>query len=222
MSMFIMKKYTPAHCFLASSVMSTFSLIHLIRKFPETLPVERRKSSVNLSDVQPLSFMKLMETSPTLKKMMMVIGLQVRLQASLRCLCEQTVSDHLRAGTRNTHPCGAMPSCPLSDRIRGEKRHRCPLDFPSKRSRLGVYCNQLVCDRVWLCIGVGRSEREADDQHVWATWIHHGVEYGQFHLDDAVLDRDRLVDGTRWRFPRTRIAVCSYASHSLGCPPWAL
>jgi hypothetical protein len=75
MSSLIMVRADPKYCFLASSVFSATCFCHLLVNFEETLPVEQRKPLV-LSDMQPLSFTQLMNSSPDLNKLMWITGLQ--------------------------------------------------------------------------------------------------------------------------------------------------
>jgi MFS family permease len=72
---FLMNRYDTKWCYLASCGMAATALHQILTQFQETLPVSQRKPLV-LRDMQPLSFLTVMHTSPTLWKLMCTTGLQ--------------------------------------------------------------------------------------------------------------------------------------------------
>jgi len=70
----MMSRTSPRYCYLVSSLLAGISFAHLVAHFEESLPRERRKE-LQLSSMQPLSFLKLMR-SRVLSRLMISTGLQ--------------------------------------------------------------------------------------------------------------------------------------------------
>lgn len=72
---FLMNRYETKWCYLASCGMAAVALYQIQHNFEETLPLDQRKE-LNFSDMQPLSFLQVMNKSTTLFKLMCTTGLQ--------------------------------------------------------------------------------------------------------------------------------------------------
>lgn len=70
----ILSRAHPRYVFLLSSSFAAWTTLHLLRRFEESLPPEKRQP-LDLADMQPLSFIRVMRASPLLHRLMWVTGM---------------------------------------------------------------------------------------------------------------------------------------------------
>ena len=69
----VLARAHPRYVFLLSSCLAAWTTAHLLRRFEESLPKEKRQK-VDLADMQPLSFLRVMQKSSLLNSLMWVTG----------------------------------------------------------------------------------------------------------------------------------------------------
>merc|ERR1712070_961160 len=78
-SKLIMRRMEPRYCCLLSTCFSATAALTIFATFEETLPPEKRKTldlQAVIRDMQPFSFLQIMGKSPSLRKMMTIVGVQ--------------------------------------------------------------------------------------------------------------------------------------------------